>query len=457
MARDTGDTHLATWWLPDAPRRRTTGRLTLPEGEAAVLELVEPLHLEDPQSRDVPVILGMTNRQIPITLLDSVNAGSDFPSSVPRDVFWPARVLVGAHFESNGQATFRRCRFELAGLREWLGPLDIAREVVGNGIRLTVPGPSATTFTVGVGTITLRRGLGGRFARHELSYEDRAAVEVVAQEPLGIDEWLDRVVFPLRNLLTFATADPSNVEGVVFFGTSVGEEGSLEPAIDLIDRRITKRSGRDGKFRPYEMLFTFRDVETRIAEVLTCWLGASSTLRLVTGPFFSTVYTTEMFVEQRFLTLSRAIEAFHRIKYPEPEIPPREWNRIRGSAVTAVGEAHGDRVREALAHANEPNLRTRLHKTMSDLHPIFEALRIDLNTTVDAIVKARNALAHGLSGRFADHAEPRRLLALCSVLHAVVQACLLKELGFPVEQAAGRTQATKEFARGTQWCAALRT
>jgi len=106
--------------------------------------------------------------------------------------------------------------------------------------------------------------------------------------------------------------------------------------------------------------------------------------------------------------------------------------------VGAVPEAHKDWLRGRLAYSNEPSLRKRLKEILRRdpgvMEPIVGGSKKEGVGFVGKVVDTRNYLTHYDEGKKEAAAVGRELYELTERLKSVLEACLLREVGFEGER-----------------------
>lgn len=434
------------WWTPEPPNGRSAGILSIRVDGTLVLDSPDGISLADSRAEEIPLILGMSREGQPITLIDSVNCFRELPEQTPRSLLWPDHALLGAHFASKSEVVSRQAQLQLVGLREWLGRQIIEFKGGESSWTYTVRHSDPIKVSCDAGEFAIWSGADGKHGWWSLELRAKVGVQITAAQPLGIAEWHERYFRPLQTFVSLATTHPSEITRVDLVLNDPSDATGRDQIIEVVGRPSRARTPfAPAESRAGQMLFTYDDVKSRLADVLQRWLSASIPLRGVLAPFFSTMYLQGLYVEQRFLSLVRAVEAYHRSETREPRVPDTEWKKIRRSATAAVPDAHQERVRELLLYGNDPTFDERMSEVTASLEPIFEEYGLDRTKALKAIKKARNGLVHGLAGKTDRNTEPELLIACSDLLEFVVQASLLQELGFSPTEAARRVTAAEGF------------
>lgn len=116
------------------------------------------------------------------------------------------------------------------------------------------------------------------------------------------------IVHQLRNFLSLAVGKPLTVLAVDGYRDNVVDQrGHRQRLQELYEiARNPDPSGR--AIQPHQMLFTFVEVRDRFAEALAAWFDHHELLEPVFALYFGTRYNPGVYLEQRFIAFSHAIE-----------------------------------------------------------------------------------------------------------------------------------------------------
>ena len=160
---------------------------------------------------------------------------------------------------------------------------------------------------------------------------------------------------------------------------------------------------RESLFR----LFDLRDIKEQFEEVLSKWFELYEKHRIVQNLLFSGLFAKEIYAENRFLDLARALEVYHRSKYP------------RGS------------------NSQKVTLNERLQRLLDDLEDLklSEALNVSEEAIGKRIKDVRNHLTHySEKPKAFTNSE---VIWLFYLIEYLLQALLLQEIGFSATKIKG--------------------
>src|SRR5262245_58702012 len=118
-----------------------------------------------------------------------------------------------------------------------------------------------------------------------------------------------RFLYPLQNLLTFATDRPNAMTRQSFIRR---DDPSRPPDfLDVVGPRIFTDVAVAAKALPHDMLFTLDDVRDRFEILVPRWLALSETYRGAFESFFSAQYASRMYQDLRLQVAAHALHLYH--------------------------------------------------------------------------------------------------------------------------------------------------
>jgi hypothetical protein len=192
-----------------------------------------------------------------------------------------------------------------------------------------------------------------------------------------------------------------------------------------------------------EMCFPFADIKDLASALTENWLVSLPVLGPVYDLLFGTLFGQDSFVQSKFLSLTQALESFHRRTVGGTYVDLDKFATIRQLLENALPKSIcaplRRKLQDVIEYANEYSLRKRLKDLFGTLTSrTIQMLKIaDVAATLNLIVDARNYLTHldedskiSLNKDIvAMHSMNERLTALLFIL-------ILKRLGMDEDRAA---------------------
>lgn len=442
------------WWFPQDEGARRAGRLSFTRSDGLRLSLIGPAESISPPARvqRYPLILGITDKGERITLTDCMDAGRSIAMfEVQTQHFRPRVGYIGAHFDRPEEMRFHKVALEYSYLSDWVCASGFEWSVGSPDIEMTFRPPQARRAKIAQGELTIGFGFGtsGDWLT-TLQIRQSVLIELDKTKERPFREWQSHVTYPLQNLMTLATGRPNAVTGLYLQSSgktvprATGEK--IEVPIRVVYHPVyAELRGRE-RLLPNDMVFTFQDVEDRWADAIQRWLCVSEELRSVFDLFFSTEYQPEMYLDQRFLNVSFAVETYHRQRIRNAALPEDAHKTREEAILEKCPEEYKDWLRKRLRYSNEPDFKDRIVETVERWKEIMLPLIGNVAGYAQKVADTRNFLVHHDSRLRKKAARRRELFRSLTALRFLMRACLLDEIGLPRERIIGVIQRNREYA-----------
>ena len=345
-----------------------------------------------------------------------------------------ATVLVGGmHLGGVDDKVLTSARFTFTGLGEWLpGPLNEIWDT--DHILLKIPLNEREVFSLGVRETFVHASLkvvaeiksseddGGRITRPV------AFVEIQSAEPESLNWYFD-ISNRLENFFS------------LLLGASVAIETMFIYRGDDSGHVVCQRRRVVEKFGVFDCV---RCTTSQLAHAMATWLSQPEEFRSVENLALGVLRKGDLFYETELLSLSQALEGFHRVTSEPAPIDKATLRKLRKSYATllqqeGVDEALASRLCSAMAHANDPTFASRLTALCGRLSEfVLMQMGIDPASFAAEVAATRNFYTHA-GNKVSSH---RRIPAVSGAavfflnqkLRALLRAVLLRHLGLPEEQ-----------------------
>lgn len=463
-------TAVGTWWLPERSEDRVGGTLNFERGTGGLrLRLIGSLNADPSVStelvRKYPIIFGETIDGEPITLRDTRVISShailqhlteDGPKRLESHELDAEEAFYGAHLPLGAETPVRGVTIDLHLLDDWAW----ARQPFVEEMPTDDPWrrqvlyriPSPVEFEAFGGTARLGADLNwSSVGWHDESVKRPAHLFVEFNAPVQYRNISEDVVKPFQYFLTFACGAPTHLKDLTIwvdgFGRQMGDA--------WVPARI-KTARRDAELveekRPHwwDLLLPLWSIEERIGEVFARWsdlLGhAESALDLFCGISLG----PSQYLETRFLFAIQALEVYHRRCpwFTNKLMATDEWRTRWNMLLAAAKESDADLGQWVQERRSEFGNEPRLHDRLTELvtHGGEHAIRVLRTDFVYVATKTRHRLTHyDPSRKGADGVD---LYWLAEEAMALMEACLLRDLGLTPEEiveATSRTQRTRDL------------
>lgn len=306
------------WWLPEAPDKRVAGTIRSNEDGELRLSLMGALGesgLRDLfESPDQPIILGVTDEkpgEQPVTLTDTfVTRQSLGSGGARRQEYFAHRAFWGAYFPSKQALQFKSVELSLSGLGAWAHQYTGFQPVPSGQIGAVAwKQPEAIRVRISDGVVLLGVGCSSSHTLRERTVRETLALTITLDQEKPLNQIEAELVSPIENFITFATDRPNAL-------TEFGVSGSTTPStvwgpVKVTGPRIYTDETVAAELRDHDLLFTLKDVEGRLDDVLQRWLTISRRYSGALAVYFGKLYDSPGYIDLRFQLLLQAVAVYY--------------------------------------------------------------------------------------------------------------------------------------------------
>ena len=426
------------WWLPDAPKERIPGVLTIPTDGPTRLRtagVFERFALSSGRT-----ILGETERgPVGLYQVDPGTQWTRIPEpKVSSGLYHAWTTVLGSATASLDALDFVAMTAEFDQLPVWLFGRDLVRismpddqVVVSSSYQL----PPLVEAELGELRATVRVGpFRARERDRIVEVERKAWLDLTASDGAVALEVFNEATRCFQAFLSFVTRAPVRVlktEGRSQRDMADYGDGLYPEPVEIVQHgnfhqaETSPRSLWDSLFQS-ELLAEF-------PEGLTRWFALWPKYRSVLAVFTAT-RVSRMFIEERFLNLAQVAEGIHRRTMSGTYLSGEEYSaKVLPLLVAAIPKTVSGEAKTVLcsrlAFGNELSLRSRVEELVAALpndgRPLFNAR----SRFAKEVVAARNGLTHYSTS--APDPDLDRLMILSDHLEVLIELTLLRIMGWP--------------------------
>lgn len=438
------------WWLPGR-QEPVAGTLSFSVQDGIRLKLTGSLTGgRRLTGTTYPLILGITAESQEFTLCECrENRLLQLSKGFLSQEFYSDMAFAGAHFTAPEQVRFRTVAVQYSHLTDWVHVFGIKEEWGEDKLSITYTRPEEVTAETAKGIIRLTHGLGLDSAYpHTVNLRPTNSLLVEVPQELPFDVWQSQFIRPLQNLLSLATSEPNAVTDVIVHPSakaSAGEQQDAPRLVRALYRQFFHEDGEHESLHPVRMLFSFREVVNDFSSIVERWLKVADELDSVCNLFFSVQYNPRMYLEQQFLSIIQAIETYHRRRVGNKVWPQEEFRQRVRSIVASAPQEYRAWLQQQLQYGNEPHLKERLRDLLRVTDQAIIPLIGDEEVFVREVGDTRNFYTHYDSRLRVQALHGNQLGRVTRILSFLIQACLLRELGFPPPRCTELIQRTELY------------
>jgi ApeA N-terminal domain 1 len=384
-ALEAGESLLGSFW-PAGSEFATPGVLSWSTERGAELELAD---LTDPWPTDFASqfdVQGQLRDGETITMLRARVKSRTFDDKTFK--LQAAALGLGAHCETDTR--WQVSHYRPASLHEWLPVSGLSPPAFSpDRARLVLEwnAPPTHSAEISGGTLRLRPGADWAWSyAPSLSIDTSLTFSIEADEEMTIEDHWSQFCNPLLSFCVFAVDRPDDLIYESYFSRTRNEGVTV------------MRSGREGKLHDWNptdghYLFQAKEVEDPAA-VIAAWVEAWHRTEPALGLLAEVINAGNTFTVPRFITLYTAAERYWKATHPGKQWSPAQLPKTAG---------------------------------------IDRALTGSSKEAVSLIGASRNYHAHlEVGSRFTPERIVGETYESTRRLHALLQACLLRDLGFDV-------------------------
>ncbi len=431
------------WWLPEHPEKQLSGEIVCGPAAGAQLSLLG--HFFKDATLDTFTVWGMTVRGKPVTLFNchTKNLTMHLPGARVAEISSYFGVM-GGHFKSPDEMKFAKVFANLSHLHEWTwtSAISVAPKESGNGWQICQEMiPDISLGTLGPFSLALKftGHLSPGFGDCRLSEDCVLCIEAKELTPY---ESFENVVRRFQHFVALGVSRPVyalSVSARVDKPKQVLQGQEIYEEFEVI-RKLSRDDAKDETLTPHDMQFCLADLQPQPAEFLKRYFDKHQLLEPVCDLYFSTLYNREMYVQQRFLSLAHAVEAYHRAfiggKYQTDDEYRNGLKKILWNAIPHDVDADfRASLKNKLKYLHEFSLRKRIQDICARHAAVLTPFFGDSTQFAGAIADQRNWLTHpdSTAENRPKETDWTDIWLKSEQLSLLIEVCLLQELGFSDE------------------------
>ncbi|MEV7012237.1 HEPN domain-containing protein [Streptosporangium sp. NPDC051022] len=435
------------FWLPGNHESRIPGRLQFNPKEGIELQLIGRLESASDTTGAETRLFGLIDKA-EVTLNRGYSKGSSFSSpGIPQQSIYFNEMFLGWHLEDSTLA-FQSVSLKLTQLAYWIGYSGITANrrastpTTPSGYEISYTQPKRISSDFSRGCVSLE---------HEWAYDvDYLKRALVTQDAVfridyskltEFDE-IQKDIARLSDLVMLCIDRHAAIENVSLgrpdliahsiAGTPMGYEQVIEYRAPRLKPATIDHHKR---LHDFDMLLTFSELGG--INAVAKWLDASPKFQRSLSSLMSVRNTDRIYVENRFLNVTYAAEAFHRLTEGGSYIEPDEYDAVVQAYAEITPVKHRDWFTDKLSYGNEPPLSKRMRRLATRSRPATRNLIGDAGRWAQTISQTRNELTHLASdSRTFKNGD---LYYLSESVYSVLRVCMLLESGVPESALAAKS------------------
>ena len=394
--------HKGKWFLPDDPDNVLSGILKFDPKEDIRLELIGAF---DYNLKKIQVIWGIIPGKY-VTLYNCFEIRRENMLGDPElGTFACNFVLIGAHFRDTNDIKFNKSKISYSHLDDWANistsfKIGYDHKKYKTSIEYTLPEPVDVQLSPKLKlTLNTTAKLPTRkMVQKEAAIRQKTFINFESIRKLPFDKVLNNA-FHFQNFLTLVTQKPIYIKEFFAYFKIGNKKKFYEVQVFFHVSNLPKY---DKELLPIDMLVPYNCIATKFDSIIKQWFDKQTLFDPIYSPFFSIYYAPFLYTSDKFLNLTRSLEAFHRDTVRR--------NAYFKTRMLEIFRAYSKAYNSTLQIKSKPQLAEKVKKYRNDFthsNPILTS-------------KDRRYLdTHFVS-------EKLKLIATCAILHA--HGLTLKEL-----------------------------
>ena len=465
------------WWLPGRREDRVGGVLSFEPQKGAELELFEAFEsgLREDREHDYHSRLHGTSRDgDALTLVSCYRSGFGFSQSqderTNRSSYQTRYILDGIHVSRTQNVSFTDLKVSFPGLKEWSQhiPLSDTNHLRSGKFELEVENPDALEAGVIEYRLKLHTSFSPTHPRADTpSVSSDTYFRLYPKHPTITLSRLRRYVSSLRDLLTLAT---NHVLEPIYVQAKTPNSGYSDIDIYYADTAF----GKSETPGITNQNFKLPDIPDGFSGLIKRWFELRNEVASTIDVFLGTRYGSGTYQQDTFLSLTQAVESYHRRRYDDEYMDSQKYKQsvypdimefvrdgleevyddpsmFNGSPLStsqlqrlksmrdayAIPNDLGNVVDSAIEYANEYSLRKRFKELVNNEYDhILTDLPHSPIRQIHPIVETRNHFTHQIKDQQKDPAvaEGADLTRLSWSVEQLLEVALLSEIGVPESQ-----------------------
>jgi hypothetical protein len=209
--------------------------------------------------------------------------------------------------------------------------------------------------------------------------------------------------------------------------------GDGKPYTEKLSIYFPAQPEPDSSLSRLQVLFFLKGILPDFERYLRVWFSKASTLKPVCDLFFGTLTNTTMYLGHKFLSLSQALETYHRRTKPAKYVADEEWEGTKATLAAAIPQSLAKEFRSSLKnklnYLHEFSLRKRLKDVLEQCGTQVGVTVPDEKTFVEDVTNTRNYLTHYDKRLEGQAVKDGDLYALTETMRCLLEVCFLTEIG----------------------------
>ena len=328
---------LGYFWRPSEPDRKLPGTLSISDGGHIELEVIGRFggRIEVSLNADLnPIerIVGHIEKDEFVTLDDCYykTLPLSLMGGISKSLIHVGKVFIGVRYNEGESPVFNTLTFSVEGIDEWVGisGISVEHHFEERTATISYQPPEDISLNLDNGMqllITFHWELPGAPIIKEARINQKTYFQLVSEEERELKEFTS-VTHKITNFLCFAIDKTVSLDSMSTTADNLRQdlgEGQTRLVPVNVYYSSLPYSKDEPKIHQHDMLLGFAKIQNDgdVEKTIKNWIGAYKETYPAFDLYFSAKTREQPYLDVKFLTLARGLEAYHKRKFDEGSVP----------------------------------------------------------------------------------------------------------------------------------------
>jgi len=439
-----------SWCLPDKYHSPLFGELIYEDNKHLKLTINGVfIDINGREIRSFPIIHGFIGDGTRLTLYSSHAIQNEriFPDFAAKEgtirsyargksVILCSSAFVGVHINKKEKVVFDKLYLNFENQELWLGEemIDIQANTSHPDVKVIYNFPEVKEYELNNFKLKIRyenwEQLGLFCVNDVVNF--RSVIEIDFHGPIFIDE-IYKIVIHIRNFISLFSGYPTNLNSI----SLNYRELDKNTAVNMLFHRRKFLPIYNPDIFPSSMITKFNRLPNP-GKLLNNWFDKQNYLEPVFDLYFAIMYNPMMYITNRLLLLTQALETYHIRTFDSEILDEDKFDDLK-KYLTEIVEKLPEREFQShfkvkIKYMNKKNLRKRLREIINKFGYLKNVLNIDDRGFVDKIVITRNYYTHYDPEDLEKAIKLKELNPFINNLRIILAVIILDEIGLSEDE-----------------------
>ena len=325
------------FWLPSEPDEKLPGTLSVSDGGHIELEVIGRFEnrvevLLNADLQPIERIVGHIEKNECVTLDDChyKTLPLSLMGGISKSIISVGKAFTGIRYDEGESPVFNALTFSVEGIDEWVGISGISAEwhFEESAATISYQCPEDISINLNNGMrllITFHWTPPGAPLIKEAKISQKTYFQLVSEEERELKEFTS-VAHKITNFLCFAIDKTVSLDSMSATADNLrqdlGEGQTRLVPVNIYYYSSLPYSKDEPEIHQHDMLLGFAKIQSDVEKKIKNWIGAYEETYPAFDLYFSAKRDEQRYLDEKFLTLTRGLEAYHKRKFDENRSVP---------------------------------------------------------------------------------------------------------------------------------------